>query len=82
MDPQGSMTSYFGLDPDDMPKSIYTLFQLEQFVAQDIAPVLIKTKVEGLTLLPATTALATLDRQLGTKEGKGLVLKKSLAAIE
>lgn len=82
MDPQGSMTSYFGLDPDDMPKSIYTLFQLEQFVAQDIAPVLIKTKVEGLTLLPATTALATLDRQLGTKEGKGLVLKKSLTAIE
>ena len=82
MDPQGSMTSYFGFDPDDMPKSIYTLFQLDQFVAQDIAPVLTKTKVEGLTLLPATTALATLDRQLGTKEGKGLVLKKSLAAIE
>ncbi|MDH5660921.1 MAG: AAA family ATPase, partial [Gammaproteobacteria bacterium] len=29
MDPQGSMTSYFGLDPDDMTKSIYSLFQLE-----------------------------------------------------
>ena len=82
MDPQGSMTSYFGFDPDDMPKSIYTLFQLDNYTAQNVVPVLTKTKVERLTLLPATTALATLDRQLGTKEGKGLVLKKSLAALE
>ena len=82
MDPQGSMTSYFGYDPDDMPKSIYTLFQLDSYSVQNVAPVLTKTKVEHLTLLPATTALATLDRQLGTKEGKGLVLKKSLAVLE
>lgn len=75
MDPQGSMTSYFGFDPDDMPQSIYSLFQLDSFTVQNVVPVLTKTKVEGLTLLPATTALATLDRQLGTKEGKGLVLK-------
>lgn len=82
MDPQGSMTSYFGFDPDDMPQSIYSLFQLENFTTQNTIPVLTKTKVEGLTLLPASTALATLDRQLGTKEGKGLVLKKVLAELE
>ena len=82
MDPQGSMTSYFGYDPDDMPKSIYSLFQLDDFTGQNIAPVLTKTKIPHLTLLPASTALATLDRQLGTKEGKGLVLKKTLAALE
>lgn len=82
MDPQGSMTSYFGFDPDNMPQSIYTLFQLDNFTTQNVAPVLTKTKVENLTLLPATTALATLDRQLGTKEGKGLVLKKSLVVLE
>ena len=82
MDPQGSMTSYFGFDPDDMSQSIYSLFQLDNFNSQNIAPILTKTKIEGLTLLPASTALATLDRQLGTKEGKGLVLKKSLQALE
>lgn len=82
MDPQGSMTSYFGFDPDDMHQSIYSLFQLDNFTATNIAPVLTRTKVEGITLLPASTALATLDRQLGTKEGKGLVLKKSLAELE
>ncbi|MDH5395806.1 MAG: ParA family protein [Gammaproteobacteria bacterium] len=82
MDPQGSMTSYFGYDPDNMPKSIYSLFQLNEYSYQHVAPVLIDTKVERLKLLPASTALATLDRQLGAKEGKGLVLKKSLMAVE
>lgn len=82
MDPQGSMTSYFGYDPDDMAQSIYSLFQLNEFSYQSVSPVLIDTKVEHLKLLPASTALATLDRQLGTKEGKGLVLKKSLVALE
>jgi len=82
MDPQGSMTSYFGFDPDDMPQSLYSLFQLNDFSYQNISPLLIETKVERLKLLPASTALATLDRQLGTKEGKGLVLKKSLVALE
>ena len=82
MDPQGSMTSYFGFDPDDMNQSIYSLFQLNEFSYQTVSPVLIDTKVDGLKLLPASTASATLDRQLGTKEGKGLVLKKSLAALE
>ena len=82
MDPQGSMTSYFGFDPDDMPKSIYSLFQLNEFNYQNVSAALVDTKIEQLKLLPASTALATLDRQLGTKEGKGLVLKKSLIALE
>ncbi len=82
MDPQGSMTSYFGFNPDDMAQSIYSLFQDDDYSTEKILPVLVDTKVEGLKLLPASTALATLDRQLGTKEGKGLVLKKSLASIE
>ncbi len=82
MDPQGSMTSYFGFDPDDMPRSIYSLFQLDDFSYQHVAPAIISTKVERLMLLPSSTALATLDRQLGTKEGKGLVLKKSLASLD
>jgi chromosome partitioning protein len=82
MDPQGSMTSYFGFDPDDMPQSIYTLFQLNEFTYNNVSPLLLDTKIERLKLLPASTALATLDRQLGTKVGKGLVLKRSLVAVE
>lgn len=82
MDPQGSLTSYLGFDPDNMPQSIYSLFQINDYSYQTVSPVLIDTKIERLKLLPASTAMATLDRQLGTKEGKGLVLKKSLVALE
>jgi len=82
MDPQGSMTSYFGFDPDGMEKSIYTLFQYDAFDYKNVSSVLTSTTVERLKLLPASTALATLDRQLGAKEGKGLILKKSLLALE
>lgn len=83
MDPHGSMTSYFGLDPDDLEKSIYLLFQgpgvHSSTPGRDI---LFQTEVEGLQLLPAATALATLDRQLGSQEGKGLVMKNALKQLE
>lgn len=82
MDPQGSMTSYFGYDPDDMEKSIYTLFQYNEFSYNSVSPTLIDTKIERLKLLPSSTALATLDRQLGAKAGMGLILRKSLASLE
>ncbi len=82
MDPQGSMTSYFGFDPDDMPKSIYSLFQLSDFSAAEVTPVLVQTGIDNLMLMPASTALATLDRQLGSQQGKGLVLKKALQALD
>jgi len=32
-------------------------------------------------LMPASTALATLDRQLGTQDGQGLVLVRALAQV-
>jgi len=40
-----------------------------------------ETGIERLNLLPASTALATLDRQLGTREGMGLVLARALARL-
>ena len=65
MDPHGSMTTYFGFDPDSLDQSLYTLFQNTARVKD----VFIPTGFENLSLLPASTALATLDRQLGTQEG-------------
>ncbi len=84
LDPHGSMTAYFGYDPDELDKSVYTLFQVES--SQQLRPalrdIMLGTRIEGLTLLPATTAMATLDRQLGAKEGKGLVIKRSMELLE
>jgi len=83
MDPHGSMSAYFGLDPDSQEKSVYQLFQGSG--AQAGAPaheILHDTGIEGLQLLPSSTALATLDRQLGTQEGKGLVMAHALSQLE
>ena len=79
MDPHGSMSSYFGLDPDQTDASLYRLFQIKQSKLTTPPQQLIhKTRFDNLSLLPASTALATLDRQLSTSDGMGLVVKHAL----
>lgn len=77
LDPHGSMTAYFGHDPDEIESTVYDLFQPER---PPLESLIRPTTVDGLSLLPASTAMATLDRQLGTQAGKGLVLKQVLGA--
>ncbi len=79
LDPHGSLTAYFGYDPDAIERGVYQLFQ-----SDTIAPgsLITQTACEGLGLMPAATALATLDRQLGTQEGKGLVILRALQKLE
>ena len=82
MDPHGSLSSYFGLDPDTTSHSVYNVFQdTRQDPSAILFETLQKTSVDNLYLIPASTAMATLDRQLGSQGGKGLVIKKSLAAL-
>lgn len=78
LDPHGSLTSYFGLNPDALAKSAYWLFQTR---TPDPSGLLVDTGVPQLTLLPASSALATLDRQLGAEEGKGLMLLNALERV-
>jgi len=82
LDPHGSLSAYFGHDPDSVSHSVYSLFQSVSS-KQEIHPeeVIRATAYDRLNLMPASTALATLDRQLGTHEGMGLVLKKSLETV-
>ncbi len=80
LDPHGSMTSYFGLDPDRVEDGVYRLFQRGSGGGNvPLASVLHRTELTGLTLFPASTVLATLDRQLAGQDGMGLVLARSLA---
>ena len=79
LDPHGSMTAYFGYDPDSIEDGVYRLFEGGAAVGRDMpVPVLRQTRFDHLVLLPASTALATLDRQLGTRDGMGLVLARYL----
>jgi chromosome partitioning protein len=81
LDPHGSLTAYFGYDPESVETSVYSLFQLEQVNAAGILSITRKTSHDNLRLLPASTALATLDRQLGAKDGMGLIVARSLNAL-
>lgn len=78
LDPHGSLTSYFGLDPDSIEGSLYVLFQQPEAAA---ASLIRSTAHERLRLMPASTAMATLDRQLGTRAGMGLILARALEPI-
>jgi len=83
MDPHGSMSAYFGLDPDSQEKSVYQLFQGNGTnPGTAAAEILYDPGIDGLQLLPSSTALATLDRQLGTQEGKGLVMVNAMTQLE
>ncbi len=82
IDPHGSMTSYFGMEPDAPGASVYSLFKTaaEGAVLNPLR-VIHPTAFEQISLMPAATALATLDRQLGKQDGMGLVLKRALALL-
>lgn len=82
MDPHGSLTSYFGYDPDTIAGSLYELFQQGGHISTDMAASLLRpTKEERLFFMPASIALATLDRQLGAKQGMGMVVAHALQSI-
>jgi chromosome partitioning protein len=82
LDPHGSLTSYFRYDPDSLETSLYDLFFNQRCKDLDYIKKVVKpTTRKGVDLLPATTALATLERQVSGQDGMGLVLAKTLAQL-
>ncbi len=82
LDPQGSLSSYFRLNPDTLRASSYNLFSERDHLDADfIGQLLHATDYPRLTVLPASTSLATLERVAIGREAMGLVLSKALAQI-
>lgn len=82
LDPHGSLTSYFGLDPDRIEHGMYQLFFENRSRDRDyIEQVIRPTTLPGAHMLPASTALATLERQVSGQDGMGLVLSRTLAQV-
>ncbi|SEQ17389.1 chromosome partitioning protein [Ectothiorhodospira magna] len=83
LDPHGSLTAYFGGDPESATGGVYSLFhRVAQGKPIQASDAVRATRFDHLYVLPASTAQATLDRQLGTREGMGLVLKRSIQGLE
>ncbi|MFN3580620.1 MAG: ParA family protein [Pseudomonas sp.] len=82
LDPHGSMTSYFGHDPDSLTSSVFNLFQHNGKVPDGLAEaLLLSTSHEHIRLMPSSTSLATLERQSATQGGFGLVLSRALTQL-
>jgi len=78
LDPHGSLTAYLRYDPDTIAGSAYEVFQSGRSINENLRD----TGIENLYLLPASPALATLDRQFGAQQGAGVALKKALDQLE
>lgn len=79
LDPHGSLTSYFGFDPDTIEHSVYGLFGNDEAERERVV---VETGINNIDLIPASTAMATLDRQLGVQAGKGMVVSQVLKHFE
>ncbi|MDQ7015338.1 MAG: ParA family protein [Gammaproteobacteria bacterium] len=75
VDPNASMTSYFRLTPERSSRCSYALFQDKAFSPSKL---ILQTEVNKLDLIPACSALAMLERDLGLKQGMGTVLQKNM----
>lgn len=81
-DPHASLTYYFGVDSEELEISVYDLFVRGNKISrEEILQALCPTMLPNLDILPATMAIATLDRSLGNKGGMGLILQKALSKI-
>jgi len=84
LDPHGSLTSYFKMNPDEIELSVYNLFRDTSEKKKNIDPeiYIAQTEFDGLAVLPASTAIATLDRQVAQMGGMGLVVATALAKLK
>ncbi|MDT8428985.1 MAG: ParA family protein [Pseudomonadales bacterium] len=81
LDPQGSLSSYFRLQPDTLKRSSYELFVNNGLSASSVAELVLPMTDRNLSLLPASTSLATLERSLPGKDGMGLAVAKGLSLL-
>ena len=73
-DPQGNTTSGLGIDKNNLKKTTYTLLTGASYIEET----LVKTNIEGLTLLPANIDLVGAEIELASPQGREFILRKIL----
>ncbi|MGB0663635.1 MAG: ParA family protein [Pontibacterium sp.] len=84
LDPHGSLTSYFGYDPDELESTVFELFtQPDAYRGKSgVQRILLSSTHDQVDLMPASTALATLERRAVGQEGMGLQVARALSLIK
>ena len=82
LDPQGSMSSYFGAKTESLPVSIRELFVDRQRIQRSqLLSLTRSTSITGLSLMPSNPLLYTVERDVGVK-GMGRKIANALEVIE
>jgi len=80
IDPQGSLTAYFAYDPENIQTSSLNLFNADKITRTQVNGLIRETSMPGLSLLPASIGLSTIERK-ASQEGMGLKLNKALNQV-
>lgn len=80
-DPHASLTNYFDYDSDNLSHTLFDVFLHPKMTYEELKQIILPTKYENLSIMPASIALATLDRTLGNKDGVGLIFKNCLSLL-
>lgn len=82
-DPHGSLSVYLGHDPDVTQGGLYQLFHdVDILSAELVHSIVLHSNYENIDIMPASSSMAALDRQMGTRGGMGLVFRKALDLIK
>lgn len=80
LDPQGSLTSYFKDDPESPQPGSYHLFLPSDQRPHPVS-LLLETGLPNLTLIPARTSLASLEKNLNRQAGMGQTISQALKQL-
>ena len=78
LDPQAHATLGLGCDPETTGKTVYDIFANEDI---PVAELILKSKIEGLYLLPSNILLSGVELELASMENREYVLAKRMGEI-
>lgn len=81
LDPHASVTHYFDYNPDALEYNLFNCLISDEITPSLVKQSIIQTQNDKLHLLPASLALATLDKNFSNKKGMGLRLKNVLDQV-
>lgn len=83
LDPHASLSSYFNMEADDSARGVYDLFvDYANDNKPELNSVVQHTEIDHLSLVPSSSAVATLEKKFGTRNGMGLMLSQILKSAE
>ena len=77
LDPQGNLSSWFGININELEKSMFNVFN----DGVPIDELISETCVENLWVIPSNVTLAATERTLANAENRDTILKNSMAPL-